>query len=97
MIASVIALIKLGMNYRKLAKNGNKLPSTQERLLGGLGIAGGGLTAMGVVSYFAPFYFPTGKVYVVLLIVGIPLLISAFLSRRTLKNRVNMDKRQKRP
>jgi hypothetical protein len=88
MIASVVALIKLGMNCRKLAKNGNKLPSTQERLFTGLGIAGGGLTVMGIVSYLAPFYFPIGQAYVVLLIMGIPLLMGALLRRRIL-NRID--------
>jgi hypothetical protein len=97
MIASMVALTKLGIDYRKLAKNGNKLPSTQERLLAGLGIAGGGLTVMGIVSYLALFYFPIGQVHVVLLIIGIPLLIGALLSRRTLKNRIDMDELQKKP
>ena len=95
MIASVVALVKLGINYRRLAGNGNKLPSIQERLLAGLGIAGGGLTVMGIVSYFGPVYLK--QAYVVLLIVGIPLLVGALASRRILKNRVDTDERQKAP
>lgn len=70
--------------------------STNERILAGLGIAGGGLIVMGIVSYFTRF-FPIGQVYVVLLIIGISLLIGGLLSRRTLKNRIDMDERQKRP
>jgi hypothetical protein len=93
MIASGFALIKLGMNYRKLAKNGNKLPSTREHLLAGLGIAGGALTVMGIVSYFVSVFLK--QVYLVSLIIGIPLLIGALLSRRTLINKIDMDKRQK--
>lgn len=88
MIASVFGLIKLGINYRRLVvKNGNEPPNILGRLLGGLGIAGGALSAMGIVSYFVPFEFLIGQLNVLLLILGIPLLIGALLSRRILKKR----------
>jgi hypothetical protein len=61
----------------------NRPPTLRERLVGGLGAAGGGLTLMGLVFYFVPAY---PKLAVAgLLIVGVPLLSAAFIVRSTYK------------
>jgi hypothetical protein len=56
-------------------------PTIQERLVGGLGAAGGTLIISGIIFSFVPSYPQTLAIAV--LITGIPLLITAFLIRWT--------------
>jgi uncharacterized membrane protein YccC len=66
---------------RNLIRNGP--PTTRERIVGGLGAAGGGLTLMAVVFYFIPMY--PKQADAILLIIGVPLLTAAFIVRSTYK------------
>jgi hypothetical protein len=59
-------------------------PTTRERLVGGLSASGGGLILMGLVFYFVPAYPKQADVAV--LFAGTPLLVTAFLVRRTYKH-----------
>jgi hypothetical protein len=52
-------------------------PMLRERLVGGLGAAGGGLTLSGIVMSFVPAY--PHQAAVMLSIVGVPLLAAVFL------------------
>ena len=61
----------------------NGPPTTRERIVGGLGAAGGGLTLMAVVFYFIPVY--PKQADAILLIIGVPLLTAAFIVRSTYK------------
>jgi hypothetical protein len=83
LFASAIPLVGVGVNYRKMTKEASDLPDTFERLIGGSGIAGGALTIMGVVCYFAPY--PFRKPFIDLLVIGAPLLVASFLARRRYK------------
>jgi hypothetical protein len=58
--------------------------TTSERVSAGLGAAGGGLTLLGIAFYFTPMY--PRQADVVVLIIGVPLLVAAFLVRRTYKH-----------
>jgi hypothetical protein len=60
-----------------------KQPTLKDRLVGGLGAAGGGLVIMGIFFSFVSSY-PKLADYV-LLVLGIPLLVAAILVRRTNK------------
>jgi hypothetical protein len=59
-------------------------PTIRERIFGGLGAAGGGLTLMGIVFHFTPMY--PKQVDVVVLVIGVPLLVAALLVRTTYKH-----------
>jgi hypothetical protein len=59
-------------------------PTIQERLVGGLGASGGGLVLIGIVFYFVPAY--PKQTDVAVLVAGMPLLVAAFLVRRTYKH-----------
>ncbi|MCW4000197.1 MAG: hypothetical protein NWE93_08150 [Candidatus Bathyarchaeota archaeon] len=52
-------------------------PTVRERLVGGLGAAGGSFTALGVIMSFVPAY--PNQVAVLLVVLGVPLLAAAFL------------------
>lgn len=58
-------------------------PTIRERLVGGLGAAGGSLTLSAIIFYFVPVY--PKQAVVMLLISGVPLLVAAFLVSRTKK------------
>jgi hypothetical protein len=85
--SSVIALFITALNIasQKTKQTIQKEPpTTRARIFAGLGAAGGGLTLMGIVFHFTPMY--PKQADVVVLIIGIPLLVAAFLVRRTYKH-----------
>lgn len=87
-ISSVATLSIAGLNmYSQRTPVANQQPPTsRERAFTGLATAGVGLTAIGIVFYFAPI-FPKQMVIITTLSIGIPLLVAAFLVRRSTKNR----------
>jgi hypothetical protein len=65
-------------------------PSMRERVVGGLGAAGGGLVGLGIIFYFVPMY--PKQAVAILLIVGIPLLAAAIIVSRTTKNKSQINR-----
>jgi hypothetical protein len=62
-----------------------KPPTIRERIVGGLGAAGGGLTIIGALFYFIS---PIPKQFIgIELIIGISLIVIAFFVRSTYKKR----------
>ena len=86
-VSSVIALAWTALNLANQRTKPiiQKTPLTfRERVFVGLGFAGGGLILLGIVFHFTPMYpFFADRV---VLVIGIPLLVAAFLVRRTYKN-----------
>jgi hypothetical protein len=62
----------------------NKQPTTKDRIVGGLGAAGGMLVLSGIILYFVPMYSRQSDA--LLLIIGVPLLAAAVLVWRTNKH-----------
>jgi hypothetical protein len=87
LVSSVIALTwtALNINNQRITPILPKAPLTiRERIFAGLGVVGGGLIVLGVVFHFTPMYpFFADKV---VLVIGVPLLVAAFLVRRTYKH-----------
>lgn len=86
-VSSVIALAwtALNMANQRTKPIIQKMPLTaRERVFAGLGVAGGGLILLGIVFHFTPMYpFYADRV---VLVIGAPLLVAAFLVRRTYKH-----------
>ena len=85
LVSSIIALTwtALHIAHQRTMPNFQKTLTTRERLFAGLGIPGVGLILLGVVFYLLPFY--TFNHGVIMMGIGIPLLVAAFLVRRTYK------------
>ena len=86
-VSSVIALAwtALNMANQRTKPIIQKTPLTaRERVFAGLGVAGGGLILLGIMFHFTPMYpFYADRV---VLVIGAPLLVAAFLVRRTYKH-----------
>jgi hypothetical protein len=85
--SSIIALAWTAFNMasQRTKQTIQKEPlTTRERVFAGLGAAGGGFTLLGIAFYFTPMY--PRQADVVVLIIGVPLLVAAFLVRRTYKH-----------
>jgi hypothetical protein len=87
--SSIIALTVTCFEKAKLTTP-RRLPSAGERIFAGLASAGGGLTAIGTVFYLLPIN-PNQLVVTASLTIGVPLLVAAFLVRRTPKILVNLQ------
>ena len=74
----------LSLKKQKIIMQNGPL-TLRERLVGGLGAAGGGTSLLGVFFYFAPTY--PKLIATVLIVIGLPLLASAFIVRATYENR----------
>jgi hypothetical protein len=86
-VSSVIALAwtALNMANQRTKPIIQKTPLTaRERVFAWLGVAGGGLILLGIVFHFTPMYpFYADRV---VLVIGAPLFVAAFLVRRTYKH-----------
>ena len=93
-VSSIAALCVTGLNGFSQRTRGvihKQPPTIRERVFAGLAAAGGGLVGIGVFFYFAPI-FPKQMVVITALAIGVPLLVAAFLVRRTPKtNMVTMQ------
>jgi hypothetical protein len=86
-ISSVTALFAVAFNMvsqRTKRITPNEPPNIRERVFGGLGAAGGGLTLIGIVFHFTPIY--PKQAGVVMIVIGVPLIAAALLVRRTYKH-----------
>ena len=67
--------VEVNVEKPKPARRGP--PTVKERLVGGLGAAGGSLTMSGIIMSFVPAY--PHQAAALLVILGVPLLAAAFL------------------
>ncbi len=85
------ALLTRNSNIKKSnIKTPKGPPTMRERVIGGLGAAGGGLVGLGIIFYFVPMY--PKQFVTILLIVGIPLLAAAIIVSRTTKNKSQINR-----
>lgn len=83
-ISSVTALCITNAYNQKQKSASGQSPVIRQRIFAGLAIASAGLIAFGIAVYFQPFLFKQVTI-ITSLSIGIPLLVAAFLVRRTPK------------
>jgi hypothetical protein len=83
-VASLLVASLSRVSQSTKRTNPKEQPTSRERIFAGLGAAGGGLTIMGLFFHFIHMY--PSQADEVVLIIGVPLLVAAFLVRRTYKH-----------
>jgi hypothetical protein len=84
---ATLCIVGLNMNSQRTGLANQQPPTRPQRLFAGLGAAGGVFIGIGLFFYFVPI-FPKSMALSTSLIVGIPLLVAAFIVKA--KNRVKV-------